>query len=112
MQMKTERHPGSGCPSPCSIERGMRLLGSKWKGTIMWHLQDGPMRFNALCRKIDGASKKMIDQRLKEMEAQNLVIRTVINDRPIAVSYALTPFGRTALDFLEALKSWVEANDL
>ncbi|SHO57852.1 winged helix-turn-helix transcriptional regulator [Vibrio quintilis] len=106
------RQTPSGCPSPCSIERGMRLLGSKWKGTILWHLKDGPLRFNALCRMISGASKKMIDQRLKEMEAQNLVIRTVINDRPIAVSYELTPLGRTALDFLETLKNWVETHDM
>jgi DNA-binding HxlR family transcriptional regulator len=101
-----------GCASPCAIERGMRVLGSKWKGTILWHLQDGPVRFNDLCRMISGASKKMIDQRLKEMEEQKLVKRKVINTRPIAVSYEITDFGRTALGFLEQLKAWVEQHDI
>jgi DNA-binding HxlR family transcriptional regulator len=100
------------CRSPCAIERGMRVLGSKWKGTILWHLQNGPVRFNDLCRLINGASKKMIDQRLKEMEEQKLVKRTVLNTRPIAVSYEITDFGRTALGFLEQLKEWVEQHDI
>ena len=36
------------CLEPCPIERGMRLLGGKWKGSILWHLKDGPVRFNDL----------------------------------------------------------------
>jgi len=100
------------CTEPCAIERAMRILGSKWKGSILWHLQDGPVRFNDLCRMIGGASKKMVDQRLKEMEAQKLLIRVVINSRPIAVSYEITEFGRTALDFLEQLKNWAETHNI
>ncbi len=100
------------CNSPCAIERGMRILGSKWKGTILWHLKDGPLRFNELARIINGASKKMIDQRLKEMEQQKLVKRNVLSTRPIAVSYEITEFGHSALEFLEQLKKWVEEHDL
>lgn len=100
------------CTSPCAIERGMRLLGSKWKGTILWHLKEGPVRFNDLSRMISGASKKMIDQRLKEMETEKLVARTVINTRPIAVSYEITELGHSALVFLEELKEWVEVHNL
>jgi DNA-binding HxlR family transcriptional regulator len=46
------------CIEPCSVERGMRLLGGKWKASILWHLQDGPVRFNDLTRMLGGASKK------------------------------------------------------
>lgn len=102
----------SPCTEPCAIERGMRILGSKWKGSILWHLQNGPVRFNDLCRMVSGASKKMIDQRLKEMETQKLITRTVINTRPIAVCYEITEFGRTALDFLEQVKNWAEAHNI
>ena len=35
------------CLEPCPIERGMRLIGGKWKGSILWHLKDGPVRFNS-----------------------------------------------------------------
>ena len=33
------------CLEPCPIERGMRLIGGKWKGSILWHLKDEPVRF-------------------------------------------------------------------
>lgn len=46
------------CVEPCSVERGMRILGGKWKASILWHLQDGPVRFNDLARMLGGASKK------------------------------------------------------
>ena len=42
------------------------------------------------------------------MENNQLIARTVISTRPVAVSYEITDFGRTALEFLEKLKEWVE----
>ena len=54
----------------------------------------------------------MIDQRLKELEARGMVLRTVINDRPIAVTYELTELGRSALDILEDLRLWSEKYDI
>jgi len=54
----------------------------------------------------------MIDQRLKELEARNMVTRTVISERPIAVNYALTDFGRSALKILDDLRIWSESNNI
>jgi DNA-binding HxlR family transcriptional regulator len=90
----------------------MRLLGGKWKGSILWHLKDGPVRFNDLARQLGGASKKMVDQRLKEMERTGLVRREVLSTRPIAVAYEISEFGRTALGILEQLKDWTVENEL
>lgn len=100
------------CTEPCSIEKGMRLIGGKWTGSIIYHLKDGPVRFNDLSRMLGGASKKMIDQRLKELEARDMVIRRVINDRPVAVTYELTDFGRSALAILDSLRLWSESSGL
>lgn len=94
--------------NPCPIERGMRVIGGKWKGTILWHLKDGPVRFNALTRQLEGASKKMITQRLKELEEADLVTRTVINTKPFAVTYEITEEGKGTLHILESLKEWAE----
>ncbi len=108
----TSPQPAKTCTEPCPIERGMRLIGGKWKGSILWHLKDGPLRFNELARQLGGASKKMVDQRLKEMEAQGLVIREVITTRPIAVSYSITDFGRSALCILEQLRDWTDRQQI
>lgn len=96
------------CNSPCSIEKGMSILSGKWKASILWHLRNEPMRFNDLARLFTGASKKMIDQRLKEMESHGLVNRNVLSAKPIAVSYSITDSGRSALIILKVLKKWVE----
>ena len=100
------------CLEPCPIERGMRLIGGKWKGSILWHLKDGPVRFNDLTRQLGGASKKMVNQRLKEMEEIGLLERRVLSTRPIAVAYAITDFGRSALDVLDQLRAWSEEQDI
>lgn len=100
------------CLEPCPIERGMRLLGGKWKGSILWHLKDGPVRFNDLARQLGGASKKMVNQRLKEMQECGMLRRRVLSSRPIAVVYEITDFGRSALDVLEQLKTWAEEHDI
>ena len=100
------------CIEPCPIERGMRVLGGKWKASILWHLKDEPVRFNDLARQLGGASKKMVNQRLKEMEQAGLLERRVLSTRPIAVAYAITDFGRSALHILDQLRVWSEEQEV
>lgn len=103
---KGQRRALDPCLEPCPIERGMRIIGGKWTGSILWHLQDQPVRFNDLARQLGGASKKVINDRLKQMEKDKLVLRKVLNTKPVAVTYEITDFGRTALRVLEELKDW------
>lgn len=100
------------CGEPCPIERGMRIIGGKWKGSILWHLKDGPVRFNELARQLGGMSKKMLSSRLDEMARIGLVERLVISDKPVAVAYRITDFGRSSLGVLERLKDWAEEHGI
>ena len=86
----------------------MRIIGGKWTGSILWHLKDEPVRFNDLSRMIAGASKKMITERLRQLEAQGLVHRAVLETSPISVEYSITEFGRSALGVLDQLRLWSE----
>lgn len=95
------------CEKPCPIERGMHVIGSKWTASILWHLKDRPVRFNDLARQLSGASKKILSQRLKEMETKKLIERKILSTRPVAVSYQITDFGKTTLGILNQLKNWV-----
>lgn len=96
------------CFEPCAIEKGMRIIGGKWTGSILWHLKDGPVRFNDLARMVGGASKKMITERLRQLEAQGLIRREVMDTAPVSVHYEITEFGRSALGFLDELRKWSE----
>ena len=96
------------CTEPCAIERGMRILGGKWTGSILWHLKDGEVRFNDLSRMVGGASKKMISDRLRHLEERGLIERSVLDTKPVGVAYTITKKGATALDFLDQLRVWTE----
>ena len=102
------RRVHDACLEPCAIEKGMRIIGGKWTGSILWHLKDGPVRFNDLARMVGGASKKMITERLRQLEMQNLVRREVMDTAPVSVQYEITEFGRSALGFLDELRKWSE----
>lgn len=102
------RQAKNACVEPCAIERGMRIIGGKWTGSILWHLKNGPVRFNDLARMIGGASKKMIAERLRQLEAQGLIKRQVMDTAPVSVHYEITGFGMTALGFLDELRKWSE----
>lgn len=105
---KGRRHVYNACVEPCAIERGMRIIGGKWTGSILWHLKDEPVRFNDLARMVGGASKKMITERLRQLETQGLVRREVMDTSPVSVQYQITDLGRTALGFLDELRKWSE----
>ena len=114
--MKARVHTGVGgvkrvedaCTEPCAIEKGMRILGGKWTASILWHLQDGPVRFNDLARLIGGASKKMVAERLRHLEAHELIDREVLDTSPPGVAYTITTHGRSALKCLDELRRWSE----
>lgn len=100
------------CYKPCPVERGMRIIGNKWTGSILWHLKDNPMRFNEIARQLAGASKKVLAERLKAMEDNKLITREVISMKPVAVQYDIAPRGLSALIILEELKNWTLENEL
>ncbi|MEX0285398.1 MAG: winged helix-turn-helix transcriptional regulator [Paracoccaceae bacterium] len=105
---KGRRVAQEACDTPCAIEQGMRVIGGKWTGSILWHLQDGPVRFNDLSRMVAGASKKMITERLRALETRGLITRHVGDTKPVTVHYDLTPLGQSALAILSDLKDWSE----
>ena len=100
----------SPCLEPCPIERGMRVLGGKWTGSILWHVAREPIRFNDLARSIPAASKKMIAERLRHLEDEGLLTRHVLETSPVAVEYRVTSRGREAVAALDALREWAGGN--
>ncbi|MBN8413154.1 helix-turn-helix transcriptional regulator [Halomonas sp. DP8Y7-1] len=106
---KGRRRVASPCLEPCAIEKGMRILGGKWTGSLLWHINEGPVRFNDLARMVGGASKKMITERLRFLETKGLISRHVRETSPVVVEYAITPLGETAIRVLDELREWSES---
>jgi DNA-binding HxlR family transcriptional regulator len=77
------------CPSRRTVEN----IGSKWGLLALVALVDSPYRFNALRRRVDGVSEKMLAQTLHALERDGLVVREVQATMPPRVEYSLSPLG-------------------
>lgn len=94
------------CPSRDVLAR----LGEKWATLAIVALKDEPKRFGALLRRLEGVSQKMLSQTLRSLERDGLITRTLRDQRPLRVDYALTARGMDLVPIVLALKAWAEAN--
>ena len=69
-------------------------------------VSEGPVRFNALRREIEGVSQKVLTQTLRKLERNGLIVRTVTATVPVTVEYAISPLGLSLVGTVEALRVW------
>jgi DNA-binding HxlR family transcriptional regulator len=94
------------CPSRPFLD----LIGSKWALLIVCALREGPVRNNALLRRIDGVSQKMLTQTLRDMERDGLIMRVSYPQVPPRVEYRLTELGESLGGLLVNIEHWVRDN--
>ncbi|GCE10001.1 hypothetical protein KDAU_73300 [Dictyobacter aurantiacus] len=75
---------------------------------VIYALEGGTKRFSELSALIDGVSKKMLTQTLRDLEHNGLVQRIVYPVVPPRVEYSLTPLGMTLTEPIGALRQWAE----
>jgi DNA-binding HxlR family transcriptional regulator len=93
------------CPTRVLLDR----IADKWTVLLLTTLKAGPMRFNALKRRVEGVSQKMLSQTLRQLERDGLVSRSVEAKVPISVTYAITPLGQTLVAALQPMVDWAES---
>jgi DNA-binding HxlR family transcriptional regulator len=86
--------------------RAVELLGRRWTGAILFVLRGGARRFGDIAAAVPGLTDRMLAERLKELEAEGVVTRTVIPERPVRVEYELTERGRALWPVLDAIAAW------
>jgi DNA-binding HxlR family transcriptional regulator len=95
-----------GAEYNCPVDATLDLIGGKYKSLILWHLINTTLRFGELSKLIPQATPKMLTQQLRELEADNLVIRTVYPVVPPKVEYSLSDLGYSIRPILEAMYNW------
>ncbi len=96
-------------PEECvTIREMLDRVGDRWSIYVVAQLRDGPLRFNALKRSIEGISQRMLTLTVRSLERDGLVVRTVYPTNPPQVEYALTDLGWTLLEPISALITWAE----
>jgi DNA-binding HxlR family transcriptional regulator len=87
-----------------ALQDTIYVIGGKWKLPIINSLCNGNKRFRDIERSIPGITTRMLSRELKEMEANQLLIRTVIPDMPVLVEYTVTDychsFGKIILEMI------------
>jgi DNA-binding HxlR family transcriptional regulator len=92
----------------CPMEAAVAIIGGKWKGVILFHLLDGPTRFNGLHRQMQGITPRLLTKQLRELEEDGLVARTVYPVVPPRVEYTLTDEALALTPLLRSLNTWGE----
>ncbi len=94
------------CPK---YELGIELLGKRWTALIIRVLMAGPKRFKEIKEQIPEMSDKMLTDRMKELEANGVIVRHVYPETPVRIEYELTDKGVSLRPVIEAIQAWSEA---
>src|SRR4030065_968116 len=100
------RHKRYDCDFGCPVEACVEVIGGKWKGVILFHLLGGTKRFNELSRLMPAVTQRMLTRQLRELEADQIVVRKVYPEVPPKDEYSLTAFGKTLEPVLKMLQGW------
>ena len=92
----------------CAVEATLSVIGGVWKPVLVFHLLNGKLRFNALCRITPAATPRMITLQLRELEADGIIKRTVFPEIPPKVEYELTELGLSLAPVLLSMRDWGE----
>lgn len=103
MALKIRKNKSAPAPNNCPLTECLAIIGGAWTPNIIWCLGGGPRRFSELRIDIPAISAKMLAARLKEMEENGVVDRTVMPTSPPSVEYSLTNHGRELLPAIEAI---------
>ncbi|AYF73459.1 transcriptional regulator [Nocardia yunnanensis] len=94
----------------CLSRPVLQDVASRWGVLALAALREGPYRFSALRRRVDGISERMLSQTLQTLERDGMVHREVQQSIPPVVEYTLTDLGEKVADQLVALIDILESN--
>ncbi|MCK9919350.1 helix-turn-helix transcriptional regulator [Microbacteriaceae bacterium K1510] len=93
-----------------TIAQVLERIGNKWTVLVVVALADGPQRFNALMRLVEGVSHRMLTLTLRGLQRDGMVKRRAYATIPPKVQYELTPLGQSLIEPLGTLADWAMRN--
>lgn len=91
----------------CSrFHRAIELIGSRWTGAILQTLLQGKTRYALIKAAIPDITDRMLSERLRSLENEELVSRHVVPETPVRVEYELTRKGRELQSALREIGDW------
>ncbi|WP_266204310.1 winged helix-turn-helix transcriptional regulator [Pontibacter kalidii] len=88
----------------CPATEILKQLAGKWKPEIFRLALDGPVRFNSLLRQLPGSNKQSVATALKEMEEADILVKTVVQEKPLHIEYTLSERGRAMVTVFRSME--------
>ena len=95
-----------------AVQHAADLVGQRWAAAILNAAEQGARRFTEYRAAVTGISDKVLAQRLKDLETQGLIERTVIPSTPVQIRYALTRDGHELITLLLPIVAWAHRRAL
>lgn len=90
------------------FQRAAELIARRWVPQVIYAMGPGACRYTELKLAIPNISDAVLSERLKELEAASIVVRSVEPSTPVRIEYALTPRGEQLASVLGELQVWAE----
>ncbi len=102
----TQEERTAFCPR---FHHAVELIGRRWSGAILRSMLSGSIRFSEIAASVPGLSDRLLSERLKELEAEAVLTRTVHPETPVRIEYHLTEKGRALAPVVDSIADWAEA---
>jgi len=89
-----------------TFQQHIEIVGRRWNSAILLAAARGARRFSEYRAMVQGISDRLLAQRLRELEADDLIERLVIPTTPVLVQYRLTERGTGLMEVLQPFAAW------
>jgi len=89
-----------------ALAGALARVGDRWSLLVVDALDDGPRRFGELQESIPGIASNVLAQRLRQLEADRVIMASPYSGRPLRFSYSLTDSGRDLAGAMRLLAQW------
>jgi DNA-binding HxlR family transcriptional regulator len=96
------RNPVGDCP----LTAALAAISGKWKLILIYWLAESPRHFAALRKLMPSISQKVLTEQLRELIADDIVLREARGAVPAPVVYSLTDYGRSLVPIVEHVRRW------
>lgn len=94
----------------CPVTATLELIGGRWKAPILYYLSKGKRRFGQIDATIEGISRKVLTEQLKQLENDGLIYREYYKELPPRVEYSLTDYGKSLDTIFTVIVDWANVN--
>jgi DNA-binding HxlR family transcriptional regulator len=90
----------------CGLDLVKEVLYGKWKIHLIYFISQGIKRPGELQRRIPGATRRVLNVQLNQLEEHELISKRIYAELPPKVEYSLTDLGQSVLPVVTALGKW------